>query len=350
MVAPLRVALVGYGLAGKAFHAPLISSTKGLRLATVVSSAPQKVLVDWPGVDVVESFAAALADPTIDLVVIATPDHLHAEHAIAAIKAGKHVVIDKPLAPTLAEAQSIATHAASSDRLVSVFQNRRWDGDFLTLQRLLKEGSLGEIVEFTSHFDRFRPDVTHRWKDERAGGVWQDLGAHLVDQALRLFGMPRAVYADITTQKRGGAGADYAHVLLHYDRLRVSLHMSQLNAAHDFRFALHGTCGSYVKHGLDPQEDQSKAGLSPRQDDWGVDRRLGSVTQLSPDGTSLELPVPNEVGDYGAFYEQLRDAILGKGANPVPISQALDVIRVIEAGQLSAREAREVCMNDEPFL
>jgi predicted dehydrogenase len=300
MSVPFRVALVGYGLAGKAFHAPLISATEGLTLAAVVSSDAAKVHVDWPGVAVVANLGAVLNDESIDLVVIATPDHVHAEQALAAIAAGKHVVIDKPLSPTLAEAEAVAARAAASDRVVSIFHNRRWDADFLTLKRLVAERTLGEVVEFESHFDRFRPEVTDRWKDRREAGVWQDLGPHLVDQALQLFGMPVALYADIATQKRGGLAPDFAHVLLRYERLRVTLHISQLNAANSLRFAVHGTEGSYIKHGLDPQEDQPKAGMTPLDANWGIDPHPGTLTQ------------------------------------------ALDVMRVIDAGIVSARDGREV--------
>lgn len=338
--AALRVALLGYGLAGKAFHAPLINATDGLELALVVSGDPAKVHADWPGVSVVADWRVALEDDSIDLVVIATPDQLHAEQAIAAMDAGKHVVIDKPLAPTLAEAQAIAARAADSDRIVSIFHNRRWDADFLTLKRLMGEGTLGEIVEFESHFDRFRPEVSDRWKDRREAGVWQDLGPHLVDQALQLFGMPDALYADIATQKRGGHAPDFAHVLLRYERLRVTLHISQLNAANSLRFAVHGMEGSYIKHGLDPQEDQSKAGMKPLDAEWGMDLRPGTLT----DKAMRETLVRNEVGTYRTFYAAVRDAITGHGPNPVPPAQALDVMRVIDAGIVSAQNGQEVVL------
>jgi predicted dehydrogenase len=344
MTHPIRVALVGYGLAGKTFHAPLIAVTEGLTLATIVSSDRAKVHADFPDVQVFDSLGAALADDAIDLVVIATPDHLHAEQALAALEAGKHVVIDKPFAPTLAEALAISEQAIASDRVVSIFQNRRWDADFLTVQRLLAENALGVIVEFASHFDRFRPSVTHRWKDQRVGGVWQDLGPHLVDQAVLLFGMPKAVYADIATQKTGGAAPDFAHVLLRYDRLRVTIHISQLNAANGVRFAVHGTGGSFIKHGLDPQEDQSKAGLSSSDADWGVDHRPGIMTFMGTDDMLHETSVVSERGNYRAFYEAVRDAISGQGPNPVPPAQALNVMRVIEAGLQSARGGRDVIL------
>ncbi len=342
MPSPLRVALVGYGLAGKIFHAPLVTATEGLRLTTVVSSDLGKVRADIPDVAVVGDLAAVLRDETIDLVVIATPDHLHAEQAIAALDAGKHVVVDKPFAPTLEQARKMADRAKQRGRTLSIFQNRRWDADFLTIKRVIKAGMLGEIVEFRSHFDRFRPDVGDRWKDKRSGGVWQDLGPHLVDQVLTLFGMPETLYADIGTQKRGARAPDYAHVLLGYGGLRVILHISQLAAANGLRFSVHGTGGSYVKHGLDPQEDQSKSAMLPLDPDWGIDTQPGVLTVANGNGTMIDTLVHNERGNYRAFYDQVRDAITGIGTNPVPPEQALDVMNILEAGLASARDSREV--------
>ncbi|WP_336964146.1 oxidoreductase [Sphingobium aquiterrae] len=342
MPGPVHVALVGYGLAGKTFHAPLILSTDGMALTTVVSSDPGKVHADLPGVDVVGDLGIALADAAVGLVVLATPDMLHAEQALAALDAGKHVVVDKPFAPGLEEARSVAARAAATGRMLSIYHNRRWDGDFLTVRRLLGQDMLGEILQFESHFDRFRPDVTDRWKDRRAAGVWQDLGPHLVDQALQLFGMPEALFADMARQRPGASAPDYAHVVLRYGARRVILHASQMAQAHGLRFAIHGTRGSYVKHGPDPQEGQLKAGLTPMAPDWGIDPRPGLLTSLDRHGRAQETAVESERGNYAAFYGALRDALLERGPNPVPPQEALDVMTVLEAGRISAEERCEV--------
>lgn len=335
---PTRVALIGYGLAGKTFHAPLIRATPGLELIAVVSSRVAEIAVDLPGVAILESLDQALADPAVELVVIATPDQLHASQALAALSAGKHVVVDKPLAPGLAEAREMATQAERSGKLLSVFHNRRWDADFLTLERLIASGELGEIRQFESHFDRYRPAVGERWKDRRASGVWQDLGPHLVDQAIRLFGMPNAVLADLAVQRPGGGAFDYAHVLLDQGPVRTILHITQSAAANSLRYAVHGSRGSYIKHGLDPQEDQAKAGMVPGDADWGIDPRPGELTRGQPDGTTRSEAVANRRGDYPAFYRELRAAIASGGANPVPADQALQVMAVLEAGSRSALE------------
>lgn len=341
--APLGVALIGYGLAGQTFHAPLIAATPGLALRVVVSSRPEAVHADWPEVEVLQDLDAALARADIDLVVVATPDALHAEQSIAALKAGKSVVVDKPFAATLEEAQAVADVAAQAPGVFSVFQNRRWDADFLTLCRLIADGVLGEIAVFESRFDRFRPTVADRWKDKRDGGVWADLGPHLIDQAVQLFGPPLGVYADLQPQRHGATAIDYAHVLLRYDRLRVILNMSHLAADSGLRFAVHGTGGSFIKHGLDSQEGQSKTGLRPGAPDWGVDPSPGALVRVV-EGETVRQAVASERGDYSAFYAAVRDAMRGEVPPPVPADQALTVMRILDAGLRSANEAREITL------
>jgi predicted dehydrogenase len=340
---PIGVAVLGYGLAGQTFHAPLIRATPGLALCAVVSSRPEAVHADLPEVEVLPDLDAALARADIGLIVVATPDALHAEQAIAALKAGKSVVVDKPFAVTLEQAEAVAAVAAEAPGVFSVFQNRRWDADFLTLRRLIAEGELGEVAVFESHYDRFRPAVTDRWKDRRDGGVWADLGPHLVDQAVQLFGAPLGVYADLQAQRVGATAIDYAHVLLRYDRLRVILNMGHLAAESGLRYVVHGTGGSFVKHGLDAQEGQSKAGLRPGDADWGLDPSPGVLTRQINGNIVRTTPTP-ERGDYPAFYAAVRDAIRGESPPPVPADQALTVMRILDAGLRSAAEGREVSL------
>lgn len=338
---PIGVAVVGYGLAGQTFHAPLIAATAGLALRAVVSSRPEAVRADWPEVEVLKDLDQALGRDDLELIVVATPDDLHAQQSIAALKAGRSVVVDKPFATTLAEAQEVAAVAAAAPGVFSVFQNRRWDADFLTLRRLIEDGALGEIAVFESHYDRYRPVVTDRWKDKRDGGVWSDLGPHLVDQAVQLFGPPRAVYADLQAQRRGATAIDYAHVLLRYDRLRVILNAGHLAAESSLRYVVHGALGSFVKHGLDPQEGQSKAGLRPGDPDWGLDPLPGELTQQI-DARIVRTTPEAERGDYPAFYAAIRDAMHGIGPAPVPAGEALTVMQILDAGRRSAAEGREI--------
>ena len=346
MSRPLNVALVGYGQAGKVFHAPLVAHTPGLRLHTVVSGDAGKVRADFADVRVVADPRQAFADDAIDLVVIAAPNAVHASLAIAALRAGRHVVVDKPFAATLDEAVQVVAAARDAARIASVFQNRRWDGDFLTLRRLVEDGALGEVSELHSHFDRFRPQVPDRWR-ERAGpgtGLWFDLGPHLVDQALQLFGLPLSVQADIALQREGAVVDDFFHVLLRYPRLRVVLHAGALVSAHGLRFAAHGTGGSFVKHGLDPQEAALKAGVAPGSPGWGHDPLAGTLTRVGEGGWTTTT-VDSLPGDYRGYYAALREAIHSRGEPPVTAAQALEVMRVLEAGHASAREGRAIAFD-----
>ena len=337
----LNVALVGYGYVGKTFHAPLISHTPGLHLHTVVSSDPQKVLAELPQVRVINEAQEACADPGIDLVVIAAPNAVHATLARDALSHGKHVVVDKPFTVTLDEARQVVAQAAQSGRLLSVFQNRRWDSDFLTLKQLLQQDALGEVTEFHSHFDRYRPQVVDRWReqDQPGSGLWFDLGPHLLDQALQLFGMPQAIFADITLQRKDARAADYFHALLRYPRHRVMLHAGSLVPANGLRFAVHGTRASYLKHGLDTQEATLRAGGMPGQTGWGADTRIG---HLQADDSDEGQPIPAIAGDYRHYYSELRTAILDNTAPPVTAQQALDVMALLEWGMQSSATRREV--------
>ena len=342
---PLKVALVGYGFVGKVFHAPLIQATPGLTLHSVVSRDAGKVRADWPTVTVVPDAHAAFADPAVDLVVIASPNDTHAPLAIAALDQGKHVVVDKPFTLTLSEAREVVTTASRAGRVVSVFQNRRWDADFLTVRRLIEEGVLGRVAEFHSHFDRFRPIVQDRWRerDEPGGGLWYDLGPHLLDQALQLFGAPLAINADIARLRDGARAADYVDVTLRYPHHRAVLHASTLVAGNGLRFAVHGTRGSYLKHGLDAQEDQLRAGVVPGAPGWGIDPRAGEMV-LDRDGQLVAEVAGAEAGDYRRYYAAIRDAILHGTAPPVTPQQALDVMQVIELGLQSSAERREIAL------
>lgn len=345
MDSTLNVALLGYGFVGKVFHAPLIAHTPGMHLHTVVSRDAGKVQLDHPQVRVLADPQEVFADAAIDLVVIATPNETHAPLAIAALAQGRHVVVDKPFTVTLTEAEQVIAQAHASGRYASVFQNRRWDADFLTVRRLIEEGQLGEIAEFHSHFDRFRPTVVDRWRESPApgGGLWYDLGPHLIDQALQLFGHPEAISVDLAQQRQGARATDYFHAQLRYPGHRVHLHAGSLVAASGLRFAVHGTRGSFIKHGLDPQEDSLRTGGKPGETGWGVDPSPGQLT-VDDQGTMRVESVESVPGDYRRYYAAMRDAILHGGPVPVSTGEALDVMRLIELGIRSSAERREVCL------
>jgi len=337
---PLRVALVGYGFAGKTFHAPLIRSVPGLALSTVVSRDADKVHADLPEVAVVADPAAAFADTELDIVVIASPNDTHAPLARAALEAGKHVVVDKPFALDLTQAREVAAIAEREQRELSVFQNRRWDTDFLGVRQLMESGRLGTVTHVESHIDRYRPQVRVRWREQpgAGSGLWYDLGPHLVDQALCLFGMPDRVWASLATQREGGEVTDWAHAVLEYGARRVILHAGMLVAGGSSRFIVHGTQGSVVKPTIDPQETQLLAGMRPGDAGWGED----ADDLLLYDGQGKLERIAPPRGDQGRYYAAFRDAVRGQVANPVTPAQAIAVMAVIEAAMVSASTGQAI--------
>ena len=341
----IRVGLIGYGYASKTFHAPLIAGTPGMALAAVSSSDATKVHADWPTVPVVSEPKHLFNDPNIDLIVIPTPNDTHFPLAKAALEAGKHVVVDKPFTVTLSQARELDALAKSLGRLLSVFHNRRWDSDFLTVKALLSEGTLGEITFFESHFDRFRPQVRNRWR-EQAGpgsGIWYDLAPHLLDQAVNLFGLPVSMTVDLAQLRPGAQTTDYFHAILSYPQRRIVLHGTMVAAAESARYIIHGTRGSYVKFGLDPQEDRLKNGERLPQEDWGYDMRDGVVTTGEGE-TLVEETLLTSPGNYPAYYAAVRDALNGTGENPVPASQAIQIMELIELGIESAKHRATLCL------
>jgi predicted dehydrogenase len=316
-----------------------------MTLAAVSSSDAAKVHADWPSVPVVSEPKHLFNDPNIDLIVIPTPNDTHFPLAKAALEAGKHVVVDKPFTVTLSQARELDALAKSLGRLLSVFHNRRWDSDFLTVKRLLSEGTLGEILFFESHFDRFRPQIRNRWR-EQAGpgsGIWYDLAPHLLDQAVNLFGLPVSMTVDLAQLRPGAQTTDYFHAVLSYPQRRIVLHGTMVAAAESARYIIHGTRGSYVKFGLDPQEDRLKSGERLPQEDWGYDMRDGVVTRVEGEELVEEtlLTIP---GNYPAYYAGIRDALSGTGENPVPASQAIQIMELIELGIESAKHRATLCL------
>lgn len=337
---PIRVALIGYGFAGRTFHAPLIKAVPGLSLVVVASSDAARVLADLPGVAVIADPFQAVADPGVDLVVVASPNDSHASLARAALAAGRHVVVDKPLTPSLSEARRLAVLAQKRGRLLSVFQNRRWDSDFLAVRQAIDDGRVGEVVHFESRIERFRPQVRARWREQAgpASGLWWDLGPHLVDQALQLFGRPDTVQASFAVQRDGAHTDDWAHAVLGFGALRVVLHAGMLAAGAGARFVVHGTRGSLVKRHADPQEAQLIAGVRPGDAHWGVD--ADELQWYDGSGAIRALPTPR--GDQSRYYAAIAATLRRGGGNPVTPAQALDVMAVLEAGVASAVQRRTV--------
>ncbi|MBB3909840.1 oxidoreductase [Sphingomonas desiccabilis] len=336
----LNVGLIGFGLAGRAFHAPLIAVTPTLRLAAVVTSRAQEVAALYPEARVLPSADALLADPAIDLVVVATPNDSHVPLARGALEAGKHVVVDKPLALTVQDGRDLAALAARHGRMLTVFHNRRWDADFRTVEQVLREGRLGDVHLAELRWDRFRPAIKPGWRETpRAGaGLLADLGPHLIDQAIRLFGLPGAVSADIAIQRAEAQVDDYFELALHYGSRRVIVGAASLVAAARPRFALHGTRGSFVKQGIDPQEAVLRAGGRPTDLGYGIEP--DSAWGMLVDADAGERRVPSAAGEWPRFYEMVAAAITSGGSPPVEPRDAIAGLELIELARQSAREGR----------
>jgi predicted dehydrogenase len=334
--------VIGYGLGGRVFHAPYISAVDGLKLAAIVSSRKDEIAKAYPHVPVLSDPEAVFADPAIDVVVISTPNDSHASLATRALEAGKHVVIDKPFAQTADEARLLMQKAKG--RILTVFHNRRWDSDFLTLKQLIADDALGEVAYVESHFDLYRPTVSQRWREQPgpSSGAWYDLGAHLLDQALNLFGMPLALAADLDVLRPGGVTTDYFRVCLKYQKLRIVLVGNYL-AQSDLRWIVHGSKASYIKYGLDPQQGSLVAGGAITDANFGIDSRPGHL--VLPGGN--EIVPPTLAGDYRAFYSGLRDCLRGVGPVPVRAGEALAVMELLALAEKSSRERRFCTVPDD---
>lgn len=336
----IRAGLVGYGLAGRLLHAPLIASA-GIEIAAIVTSRMETARSDFPRADVLPSIEACCARADIDLIVVATPDHLHVPHVRAALEAAKHVVVDKPFAPTSAEALDLIALAQLRGRMLTVYQNRRWDADFLTLRKLSTEGALGEIVHYAARWDRFRPTLRGDWHDAHMQGELFGLGPHLMDQALVLFGAPDWLQADVYDQRGFGAGNDGFEILMGKGRLRISLAVNFLAADEERSLRVLGTRGAFVKHGLDTQEAALRVRQPIHAPDFGRDppELFGRFTDAE---TKTARAVPSERGDWAAFYRGVGDALEHGGPPPVAARDAALVIAMLEAALQSSASGRRI--------
>jgi scyllo-inositol 2-dehydrogenase (NADP+) len=336
----LRAGIIGFGLAGRYFHAPLLQAA-GFEVTNVVSSKPDAVRDYLPRANVV-STADELCKQLIDLVVIASPNQLHVPQARAALASGKHVVVDKPAAVTSSEAHELESYARECNRVLAVFQNRRWDSDFLTLRRLIDADRLGALNTYEARWDRFRPEIADRWREraELGAGVLFDLGSHLIDQALQLFGKPDWVQADVFAQRPASQADDGFDLLMVKDQIRIRLGVGSLIASNGFRYRVHGSKASYLKSGLDTQEAQSRSGMEPSDAAFGIEPESHWGALITPDGHS-ELIAP-ERGRWVQFYEGVRASIENGSPPPVTADEGARVIEIIEAAFLSSREGRRI--------
>lgn len=350
----VRVGLIGFGLAGQAFHAPVISGVEGMELACILERHGSQTQEKYPDVRVARTLEELLADKQIQLCVVATRNDSHAELTQACLEAGRDVVVDKPFAPTMAECEQVVRLAAGRHRMLTVYHNRRWDGDFQTVRKVVGSGDLGAVVEYEARFDRFRPQPKEgAWREnpnQPGAGVLFDLGPHLIDQALVLFGEPQSITASAFCQRRTAQVDDSFDVCLEYPALRAMLRARIIAYAPGPHFLIHGTRGSFVKYGMDPQEARLRGASFPRGKDWGADwgeeaaDLWGTLTRVGEPSQKVK----TARGDYRDFYANVRDAIEKGTALDVTPEQALRTMRALSLARKSSRERRTVAWGEKP--
>lgn len=348
----VRVGLIGFGLAGQAFHAPIIRGVPGMELACILERHTDNAKKRYPGVRLVRTLDEMLSDKSIGLVAVATPNDSHFSYTKACLEADRDVVVDKPLTATMREAEELVNLAQQRRRLMTVYQDRRWDGAFLTVKKLVNSGTLGSVAEYEARFDRFRLDAKPgAWREVAAfpaAGVLWDLGPHLIDGALVLFGEPETISASALMQRASSQIDDAFDVIMQYPRLRVTLRARIIAYAPSHHLLLHGTQGSFVKYGMDPQEEILRSEHCPNGPDWGKNwglepkEKWGTLTRVGEDPHKVE----TERGDYRGFYANVRDAIEGKAPLDVPPDQFLRTQRALLLAHKSSREQRVVCWNE----
>ena len=345
---PIQVGLASYGMSGTVFHAPLLTCNAGFKLHKIVERHHNRSAQRYPEAEIVKNFDALLQDDALELIIVNTPNTLHLTMAKSALEAGKHVVLEKPFTITSQEAETLIATAKAHNRVLSVFQNRRWDGDFLTVQKVVTEKLLGQVVEYEAHFDRFRNYIEpNTWKEEAGpgSGILYNLGSHMIDQALVLFGAPQAITGETGIQRPGGQVDDYYHLTLHYPQLRVTLKSSYLVREAGPRYILHGTEGSFLKYGIDPQEAALKAGLLPNTPNWGTEEKesYGRLnTQIH--GLHMQGTVETIPGNYSFYYQNIYEAIREEKPLVVKPEESMLGIRIIEAAMQSQVEKRTIAL------
>ncbi|KAL7921311.1 NAD(P)-binding protein [Trichoderma austrokoningii] len=356
-----NVGVVGYGLSAKVFHIPFITTTPSLTLHSIVQRTPKpndSAPADYPTLKHYTDATSLIADPDVDVIVVTTPPDNHFALTKAALQAGKHVLTEKPFVPTAAEAQQLADISKQTGKLICVYQNRRWDADFLLARHLIQQGTLGRIIEFNTHFDRYRADAPTTWKGQlgisQGGSALFDLGTHLIDQAYVLFGLPQSVRGRLLNQREGRPDFETPDAvsaqLLYASGLLVNVGISALSAeTRQLRYWVRGTKGSFRKFGLDPQEDQLRGGGKPTDAGYGVESVANSSLTAVDEatGTANEVPVPElEPETYRAFYRQFADALVSGKAEDVPVTaeQARDVLRIIEGVLESAKTGKDAIL------
>lgn len=343
----INVGLIGFGMAGRVFHAPIIKGVEGLNLSAVFERREENIRIInklYPGTKVTQEISEILEDESIDLVIVATTNATHYTIARDVLEANKHVVVEKPFTLFSKEIDELIKLSEEKGRLLTVHQNRRWDSDFRTVKKVIDSGLLGNIVEYEAHFDRYRNTLKDSWKEDGSfgSGVLYDLGSHLIDQAICIFGMPKSIMGDLRVQRENAKNIDNFEVILNYDKTKVTLKSGMLVKETGPHFIIHGDRGSFVKYGMDVQEEALKKGLFPENDEnWGIEpKELWGTINTLHNGLNFRGTVESERGDYRGFYENVRDAILGKDKLEVHPEEGRNTIRLIELATESSNEKK----------
>jgi predicted dehydrogenase len=345
MITKIKTGIASYGLSGRVFHAPFIHANEAFELTAICERSKNEASKTYPYVKIVSSFDELISDASLELIIVNTPDVTHYDYCKAALEAGKHVIVEKPFVFTVAEGEELIQLAAQKGRMLTVFQNRRWDGDFMTVRKVLNENKLGRIVEFRAGFQRFRTQIADTWKErnDRFVGIVYNLGPHLVDQAICLFGKPTGVFAQIKKQRDGSQIDDFFHIILKYPELQVTLTAGMLMKEPIVSFVLHGTKGSFIKPGIDPQEDQLKGGMLPTDEVYGFDTpEMYGTLVLDENGETIRETIETIRGDYRLYFDAVANSIRQQQAPPISPAENLLVIRILEAAYQSNDENRVV--------
>lgn len=344
----IKTAVIGFGLSGKVFHAPFINCSDKFELSAVMQRSGNSAGEAYPGIRIARTLTDVLEDEEIELVVIGTPSSLHYVMAKEVLVAGKHVIVEKPFTPTEAEGAELIELAEKQDCRLFVFHNRRWDGDFMTVREVITSGSLGDLVSYEAHYDRYAPDLhKKKWKEaaDPSISVLHDLGTHIIDQAVCLFGAPLSVTAHLRKEREGSRIYDAFDLFLEYDNFHATLKSSLLVKEEGPRYIVHGRRGSFVKYGIDPQEDELKAGGRPIDTGWGEEAEENwGVLNSQLNGLNCRGTVETLPGNYMEFYENVFSVIRKNGSMAIRPREALLTVRIIEAAERSHMERKTITL------
>ena len=337
----IKIAVIGYGFSAKCFHIPFIEKLAEFQLVAISTSKEEEVAKDKKSITCYASASKLIEQTDAEIIIITAPNHVHFSLAKKCLLANKHVILEKPMVTTVAEGETLISLAKQNSLMLTVYHNRRWDGDFLTIKNLIESKALGDVRLFESHFDRFRPSVSDKWKEQEGEGtgVWFDLGSHLLDQAVQLFGKPQGLTARCLCLRESSKATDYFNVQLHYDNFEVNLLSSPFFAHKKLRFRVEGTMGSYQKYHFDPQEADLLANIPLDSKDWGKEPVENNGILCSADEMKV---IPTIAGDYSAFYQGVANAINKGEKLPVEAQDALFIINLLHLAEESSKQGRSL--------